>query len=45
MNKVICNRCNNEVIKETEHMEDEYPWYCPNCDENMFNFEVTIQDK
>ncbi len=31
-----CNRCGTELIKETEL---DYPYYCPNCDENMYSFE------
>ena len=28
--------------KETEL---DYPWYCPNCDENMFNVETNTVDE
>lgn len=38
--KKYCLRCNTQVVREKEKMEDKYPWYCPNCDENMFNSEV-----
>ena len=32
-----CNRCDTEVIYERKL---NYPFYCPNCDENMFHFET-----
>ena len=36
-----CRRCGHEVIREQdEELAKIYPWYCPNCDENMFHFEV-----
>ena len=34
---ILCNRCNNKVEIETEL---DYPYYCPNCDENMYEFET-----
>lgn len=33
----FCNRCGCKVDRETEL---DYPWVCPNCDENMFNVET-----
>ena len=37
----ICKRCGAPVLKETDlELSQEYPFYCPNCDENMFSFEV-----
>lgn len=33
----FCNRCNTEVEKETEL---DYPYYCPQCDENLYSFET-----
>ena len=38
MNK-YCRRCGSKVEIETEKSIC-YPYYCPDCDENMFNFEV-----
>ena len=35
-----CNRCNEYVFKEFQI--NNYPAFCPNCDENMFDFEITI---
>ena len=32
-----CNRCGNEVEREVKL---DYPYYCPNCDENMYEVEV-----
>jgi len=32
-----CNRCNTPV--EQELGIEEYPYYCPECDENMYEFE------
>lgn len=34
----ICARCEQPVVRET-HIK-EYPYYCPNCDENMYRFET-----
>jgi len=35
-----CKRCGSMV--EIEKCKDiHYPYYCPNCDENMYSFEVT----
>ena len=36
-----CKRCKN--ILEIERDLD-YPYFCPNCDENMFSFESYIED-
>lgn len=31
------------VIKETnKQLKKEYPYYCPTCDENMYNMETRI---
>ena len=39
--KTYCRRCGHEVIREQdEELAKTYPWYCPNCDENMFQYEV-----
>lgn len=36
---LVCNRCCNLVVEEYDNSID-YPYYCPNCDENMYSFEV-----
>jgi formamidopyrimidine-DNA glycosylase len=37
-----CVRCNTMVYKETDKkLKKKYSYYCPTCDENMFEFEVT----
>lgn len=38
-----CCRCDNRVKREW-HIKD-YPFYCPECDENMYRFEVYIKTK
>jgi hypothetical protein len=34
-----CNRCGCVVLHETAK-EMDYPYYCINCDQNMYSFEV-----
>lgn len=34
----VCSRCGYKVVRETKIKE--YPFYCPNCDENMYRFET-----
>jgi hypothetical protein len=37
----ICNKCGSEVFPEvSEELKKEYPYYCEECDENMYEFEV-----
>lgn len=39
--KRYCNRCGEIVRRETEkELRREYPFFCPNCDENMYRFET-----
>lgn len=39
--KRICKHCECEVNEEVEEkLKEEYPYYCPYCDENMYSFEV-----
>ena len=39
--KRICKRCGCKVNEEVEEeLKEEYPYYCPYCDENMYSFEV-----
>ncbi len=41
----ICFRCGTEVEEETvESLKEEYPFYCPECDENLYEFE-TIKEE
>jgi Zn finger protein HypA/HybF involved in hydrogenase expression len=40
----LCNRCGNKVVEETEKGID-YPYYCPNCDENQYSFETHLEDE
>lgn len=37
-----CGKCGDYVYKET-HKDIDYPYICPTCDENMFEFEITNQ--
>lgn len=39
--KMVCRRCGTVVQPETdEELRKEYPYYCPECDQNMYSFEV-----
>ena len=41
----VCRRCGLPVYKEQDrHLRKEYPWYCPQCEENMYGFEVREGD-
>lgn len=35
-----CLKCGCTLFKEKFELVDEYPYYCPSCDENMFGFEA-----
>lgn len=38
--KKICKLCGTEVEKETDmELKEDYPYYCPYCDENKYSFE------
>ncbi len=37
-----CSKCGCLVVKE-ENLN--YPYYCPNCDENLFEFETKVKPK
>ena len=39
MRKHYCNRCGTQVLPEIEKSID-YPYWCPNHDENLYSFEV-----
>ena len=43
MTKNKCRKCGNFVCEEI-NKEIDYPYYCPNCDENMYSFEVEEVD-
>ncbi|PLS19312.1 hypothetical protein CVD28_02550 [Bacillus sp. M6-12] len=38
----LCKRCDSQVEEEKELKE--YPYYCPNCDENMYEFETKLKN-
>lgn len=40
----LCFQCNSPVSFEIHAMEANYPYYCPECDENKFEFEVVRVD-
>lgn len=33
-----CNRC-GEMVEDTE-VDNDYSYYCPNCDEDLYTFET-----
>lgn len=38
--KMVCRRCGSKVRPERmPGLREEYPYYCPRCDENMYSFE------
>lgn len=38
---VYCNKCDSKVIEEMdERLKEEYPYYCENCDENLYLIET-----
>lgn len=38
--KKVCRQCGTEVESENDKdLRKEYPYFCPECDENMYNFE------
>lgn len=41
MKKRVCNRCGTKVKREW--ILKQYPYYCPECDENMFKFETELK--
>lgn len=36
----FCPRCHTELLPEIHETEMNYKWYCPHCQENMFDFET-----
>lgn len=42
----FCRKCGSPVFKETRPASGHYPFFCINCEENMFEFETfTTEDK
>lgn len=39
----LCNQCDSPIFKEK--VLKGYPYYCPNCNENKYNIEVTLFSK
>ena len=38
--RMVCRRCGSKVRREREAgLREEYLYYCPRCDENMYSFE------
>lgn len=38
--RMACRRCGSKVRREREAgLREEYPYYCPQCGENMYSFE------
>ena len=43
MDKRKCNHCGRRVVVETDiELKEQYPYYCHSCDENMFEFETSL---
>lgn len=41
-----CRRCGHAIRRETaKGLRKEYPYYCPNCYENMYQFETLKRNK
>lgn len=41
-----CRRCGHAIMRETvKGLRKEYPYYCPNCYENMYRFETFKRNK
>lgn len=39
--KKYCIKCGSKVKKESDKiLKKEYPYYCPECDENLYSFET-----
>ncbi|MBE6526347.1 MAG: hypothetical protein E7Z63_01045 [Thermoplasmata archaeon] len=37
----LCPKCGGRLARETDrNLRKEYPWVCPNCDENYYDVEV-----
>ena len=45
MIKYYCPKCKKVVRKETDKkLKKEYPYFCSNCDENFYKFEVVCKE-
>lgn len=43
---IYCKRCGHKVVRETcKELKKTYPFYCANCDEDMFRFETYKKGK
>lgn len=43
---IYCKRCGHKVVRETcKELKRAYPFYCVNCDEDMFGFETYKKGK
>lgn len=41
--QVTCPRCHKPLALETEkELQKKYKYYCPECDENYFEFEAIV---
>lgn len=46
MNKLICKKCEREILLENDKaLKEEYPYYCNFCDENKYEFECMIVEE
>ena len=48
LNDYRCKRCNSEVnnnISKDQYSHSEYFAFCPKCDEDMYEFELTYTEK
>ena len=44
IDKRTFNRFGHRVVVETDiELKEQYPYYCHSCDENMFEFETTLE--
>lgn len=39
--QAFCRRCGHPVCQE--HTADDYPYYCPDCDEGMYGIEILLR--
>lgn len=41
-----CFRCGTQLkLEKDKALKKEYPYYCPECDENMYSFEAVDESK
>lgn len=41
----ICNKCGGVVCHEHGHTLWDYPYYCPRCNENLFEIETELMQE